>query len=247
MRQRRLVQRAGRRVLWKRRRHRPGGDIDFLLGKIGEGRSRLAEIPGKHFGRRVAEPVGDREGAELGEIAVVEHEEEGAGAGADALDRMAMAAREVPDVARAEIDDLALAVRIDGGDAAIALDHIGPFGGIGVPVQLAQSAGLERHVDPGELLGDREAGDVRLLGGAAVELLGLLRAKRIAERGKLGAVERRGRGPVRRLPRLTAERGGIPQKTAHRHTSSQHAAPGYLDHDKIPRQGLASTRGVHCA
>ena len=46
---------------------------------------------------------------------------------------------------RAEIDDLALAERIDGGDPAIALEHIGPFGGIGVPVQLAQGAGLQRQ------------------------------------------------------------------------------------------------------
>ncbi len=177
-----------------------------------------------------------REGAEFREIAVVEHEEEGAGAGAEALDRMAVAAREVPDIARAEVDDLALADRIDGGDPAIALEHIGPFGGIGVPVQLAQGARLERHVDPGELLRHREAGDVRLLGGAAVELLGLLRAKRKAERGKLWAVERGRRRTVRRLPRLTAERGGVPQKTAHRHTSSNHTAPGYLDHGKVPKQ-----------
>ena len=90
------------------------------------------------------------------------------------LDRVAVAAREIPDIAGAEIDDLALAGGIDGGDAAIALDHIGPFGGVGVPMQLAQRARLERHVDAGELLGDRKLGDVRLLGGAAVEgLLGL--------------------------------------------------------------------------
>jgi hypothetical protein len=130
-----------------------------------------------------------------------------------------MAAREVPDIARAEVDDLALAQRIDGGDSAIALEHIGPFG-IGVPVQLAQGARLERHVNAGELLRYREAGDIRLLGGAPVELLGLLGAKRKAERGKLGTIERRRRGTVRRLLRLTAERRGVPQKTAHRHTSS---------------------------
>ena len=109
-------------------------------------------------------------------------------------------------------------------------------------MELAQRAGLERHVNPGELVGHRKAGDVRFLGGAAVELLGLLRAKRIAERGKLGAVERRGRGTVRRLPRLTAERRGVPQKTAHRHTSSNHTAPCYLDHDKVPNRARLDVR-----
>ena len=38
--------------------------------------------------------------------------------------------------------------RIDGGDAAAAVDDIGPFGGIGVPVQLAEAAGVERHETP---------------------------------------------------------------------------------------------------
>ncbi len=85
---------------------------------------------------------------------------------------MTVAARKIPDVAGTEIDDLALALRIDGGDADAAVDHIGPFGGVGVPVQLAHSPGLERHVDAGELVGDRELGDRRLLRRAAVEGLG---------------------------------------------------------------------------
>ena len=117
---------------------------------------------------------------------------------------MAMAAREIPDVARTEIDDLALVLRVDGGDAAAPLDHIGPFGGVGVPMQLAQGPGLERHVDAGELLRDRELDDGRLLGGAAVELLRLLRPERVAEGRKLRPVKRCGSGPKRRLHRLAA-------------------------------------------
>jgi hypothetical protein len=72
MRQRRLVQRTRRRLLGKGWRHRPGGDIDLLLGEIGESLGRQIEGLGQHLGRRVAEPVGDRERAELREIAVVE-------------------------------------------------------------------------------------------------------------------------------------------------------------------------------
>ena len=111
------------------------------------------------------------------------NQQERAGAGAEAVDRVAVAAREIPDVAGPEIDDLALAGRIDGGDAAIAAEHIGPFCGIGMPVQLAQSARLERHVDAGELFRHREAGDIGFLGSAAVENFGLLDTQRIAERG----------------------------------------------------------------
>ena len=78
--ERRLVLRTRCGVLGQCRRHRASGDIDFLLGKGGEVGSGHAEIPGQHVWRRMAEPVRDREGAELREIAVVEHEKEGAGA-----------------------------------------------------------------------------------------------------------------------------------------------------------------------
>jgi hypothetical protein len=134
----------------------------------------------------VAEPVGDRERAELGEVAVVEHEDEGAGAGTEALDGVAVAARKIPDVAHGEIGDLGLVLRINGRDAAAPFDHIGPFGGVGVPVKLAKRSGLKRHVDAGKLIGDAKPGDVRFLGRAAGEGLGFDEAERIAEGGKLG-------------------------------------------------------------
>jgi len=86
---------------------------------------------------------------------------------------VAVAAREIPDIAGPEIDDFPLTGRVDGGDAAIALEYIGPFRGVGMPVQLAQRARLERHVDAGQFLRYRKAGDIGFLGGAAVELLGL--------------------------------------------------------------------------
>src|SRR5215468_6002824 len=74
----------------------------------------------------MADPIGDAERAEFREIAVVEHQHEQAVLGADALDRVAEPAREIPDVAGMKVDDLRLALRVDGGDAALALDHIGP-------------------------------------------------------------------------------------------------------------------------
>jgi hypothetical protein len=94
---------------------------------------------------------------------------------------MALPAREVPHVARTELDDLALILRVDGGDAAASFDHIGPFGGVGVPMQLAQAARLERHVDAGELLRHGELRDGRLFRRAAVESLGRQAPEREAE------------------------------------------------------------------
>lgn len=119
---------------------------------------------------------------------------------------MAVAAREIPDVARTEIHDLATVLGVDGGDAAASVDDIGPFGGVGVPMQLAQRPGLERHVDAGELLRHWELDDGRLLGGAAVELLRLLRPERVAEGWKLRPVKRCGSGLKRRLHRLASRR-----------------------------------------
>jgi hypothetical protein len=65
---------------------------------------------------------------------------------------MTVTSREVPDVAGAEIGDLPLTGGIDRGDATIALEHVSPFGGVGVPVQLAQRTWLERHIDAGQLV-----------------------------------------------------------------------------------------------
>src|SRR4029453_7454218 len=106
-------------------------------------------------------------------------------------------------VARPEIDDLALVLGIDRGDAAAAFDHIGPLGGFRVPVQLAQSARLECHVHAGELLRDRKLDDGCFLRGAAIEGLGRLAPERKAERGQLWSGERRWRRTKGRLRRPT--------------------------------------------
>jgi nitronate monooxygenase len=71
----------------------------------------------------------------------------------------------------------------DGATDAAWLSRISPYYvelGVDVP---ALCAGLERHVNAGQCLGHRKAGDVGFLGGTTVELLGLLRAEGIAEGG----------------------------------------------------------------
>ena len=112
---------------------------------------------------------------------------------------MAEAAREIPDVAGVEVDHLRLALRVDGGDAALALDDVGPFRCVGVPVQLTQAAGDERHQHPGERLRDGKFRDRRLLRPAAIPSLGRNRTKLESERGQFGAGERGRRRPERRL------------------------------------------------
>jgi hypothetical protein len=69
-------------------------------------------------------------------------------------------------------------------------------------MQLAQTTGIKRHINPGKLVGDRELGDGYLLGGAAVADLRLGVVEGGAEGGKLGLCERRRRRAERRLRRL---------------------------------------------
>ena len=56
----------------------------------------------------MANPIGDAERAELGEITVVEDQDELGRSSPKALEHMAMPAREVPNVARLEIVGLSL-------------------------------------------------------------------------------------------------------------------------------------------
>jgi hypothetical protein len=97
-----------------------------------------------------------------------------------------------PAVAHAEIGNLGLVLGIDGRDAAAPFDHIGPFGGVGLPVKLPKRSG---------------------------EGLGFDAAERIAEGGKLGRVERGRRQSVTRLRRLGPQSFGAPQQAIHRRSS----------------------------
>jgi hypothetical protein len=114
----------------------------------------------------VLEPVAEQEGVVLGEAAVVEHQQELAAVGLEPLDRMRAALGEVPDVADADVVDELAALLVDRGDAGAAVYHVGPFGGL-VPMQLAHAAGVEPHVDAGDLLGDAELALGDLAGPAA--------------------------------------------------------------------------------
>ncbi len=185
-------------------------DVQLLLGELGEGAGGQVQIAGENVGRSVIDPVGDAERAELGEMPVVEDQQEMARAGSQALQNVAVAAREIPGIADAEIGDVGLAFGRDDGGAAAAFDHVGPLGGERMPVQLADGAGVEAHGDAGDALGNGEFLGGGFLGGAAgadpvglllevvfevfeiLDFLTFLGSGAGALRG-----ERRGRGPER--------------------------------------------------
>ena len=153
--------------------------VDLLFGKAVERRFRQAEVLGQQRLGRVADPVGDAERAELGEVAVVEDQDEVAGLVAQALKHVAVAAGEIPDVARLEIIGLGVALRIDDGRAHAPLEDEGPLGGGGVPVQLAHRTRLQPHRNPGDAFGDRQLLDGGLLAKAVADhfALGFLQRK----------------------------------------------------------------------
>ena len=121
----------------------------------------------------MSDPVGDAKGAEFGEVAVVEDQDEVTGLVAETLQHVAVAARKVPDVAGIEIVGLGEAAWIDDGGADAALENERPLRRGGVPVQLAHRAGLKPHRDAGDPLGNRQLRNRRLLAVTVADDLAL--------------------------------------------------------------------------
>ena len=134
---------------------------------VGEGFGRDAEVQRQDVGRGVGQPVGGRQGVELGRGAVVEGQHELGPVGPEALQRVRQAGREVPEIASTDVGDRGAAQRVQDRDPAMAVGHDRPLGLL-VPVQLADAAGGEPHVDAGDLGRDREVGLGHLPAPAAV-------------------------------------------------------------------------------
>lgn len=110
-------------------------------------------------------PVGDAEGAEFGEMAVVERQNK-MRAVRQRLNGMAIAFGKYqtspgPKSATSHLPS------IEDGDARMAFQHKRPFGGDGVPVQLTHAARFQRHVDACHTFGDRKLLDGGLARPAA--------------------------------------------------------------------------------
>jgi len=158
---------SGNLVGRKRPGHGQRKDVELAwVGRVGEGRCRHAEVLRKNIGQHVLEPIADQEGVVFGKAAVVEYEQKLAAVGPQPLDRVRNSRREVPEVADADVIDEIAAVLVNAGDAGATIQHVGPLGGL-VPVQLAHAAGVQAHVDAGNVLGDSELALRNLAGPAA--------------------------------------------------------------------------------
>src|SRR5208283_6181446 len=102
-------------------------DVELLLGDVGEGAFGDAEVLGENLFRDVGQKVRDQEGRILVEVAVVEDEQELATVPLESLERVGNAAREVPDVALANIVLEGVTFPVDGGDPHPALEHEPPL------------------------------------------------------------------------------------------------------------------------
>ena len=183
----------------------------------------------------MADPVGDAEGAELGEVAVVEDQDEVAGLVAEALQHVAVAAREVPDVAGLEVVGLGEAAWVDDGGADAALENERPLGGGGVPVQLAHRAGLEPHRDAGDPLGDRQLLDRRLLAVAVADDLAFRLLQRELEGRQILARERWVRNVVHETRIAAGGRQGRGQRCQRDGScGGQKIPPLRIGHDALP-------------
>ena len=176
-----------------RGRHAAMDEVSLLGRDSLKGRDRLPEILGQKLLRGVAQPVGDTEGAELGEISVVENQDEMTRLFAEAGERVCMTAREIPDIAGIEVVDLGAAGRIDDRGADAPLEDKSPFRRRRVPVQLARDARLKPHRHAGDSLRDRQLLDGRFLAeAAAVDLAGRFLEREFEGRQFLARQERIG-------------------------------------------------------
>ena len=109
-----------------------------------------AEILGQHLGRCMREPVRHQQCIEFVGMTVIEADHELTTVRTKPLQRMRRAGRKVPDIALLHVGNIGPALRIENGDATIAVGHDRPLGCL-MPVQLTDSTGGQPHVDPGYL------------------------------------------------------------------------------------------------
>jgi len=93
-------------------------------------------------------PLREQERIVFRKHTLIEDQEELASVWPQALDRMRIAGREVPQIALAHIVDEDRPIRIQHRDAGISIEHNGPLIRC-VPMQLAKAASRQAHVDAG--------------------------------------------------------------------------------------------------
>jgi hypothetical protein len=144
--------------------------LENVLLRVGRGAEDFwvdPEVLSEHGFGRVCNPVGEQEGGVLGEVAVVEDEEEFGTVRAQALQRVGVARWEVPQVALLKVIDKATALGVERGDADLAFKDVGPLGFL-VPMKLADDAFVKTHVDTSKLLARTKLANGCLTGPAAL-------------------------------------------------------------------------------
>ena len=133
----------------------------------------------------MANPIGNAERAEFGEITVVENQNEMCWLVAEAFQHVRVTAWKVPDVTRIEVVRFALPGRIDHSGAHTTFQDERPLGSRCVPVKLAHHTRLQLHRHASDPFGDRQLFGCHFLAKAVAEnfALGFLQFE--FERGQL--------------------------------------------------------------
>src|SRR5437868_5465614 len=138
------------------RRNRAPREVNFRLWKSVKRRFLQAKIFRQQRFRHVADPIGDTERAELGEITIIENQNELCRLVAKTFEHVRMTARKVPDVARIKVVRFSLSSRVDHRGAYATFQHERPFRSGCMPVKLAHDAGLKLHRHARDSLRDRQ-------------------------------------------------------------------------------------------
>src|SRR5260221_7263875 len=156
-----------------------GSDEPAAVGKAAEECFRNLEIGGQNRGRRRRQPFGDRD---LLIVAAVEGEDDLEFLATGVLDRMAIAHRDITDVAGAKLNHLGPPAGAEDRHVGTALDVVLPFIGIGMPMELAQAPRRQRQACAGHGGRDGEFLHRDVAESATGKLPRLLREQRITVR-----------------------------------------------------------------
>src|ERR1700733_3228017 len=107
---------------------------------------RDAEILGEHRRRCVSKPIGNEQRVEFVGMTVVKTDDEFAAVWPKALQGMRSAGRKIPEIAGFHVANKGSPLSIEDSHTAVAVRHDRPLGGL-MPVQLADSAGSQSHID----------------------------------------------------------------------------------------------------
>lgn len=110
--------------------------------------------------RRQSQPLSNRDIRELG---CLENLEENQINITSVLNIVTVGSRDVTNTSGSEVKGASGLRSLENGDSAAALEEVAPFVGGGVPVNLADGAGLDDDEGGGEVLGDGESGRVENL------------------------------------------------------------------------------------